>query len=104
MSKKKKKHTKTKSIVRDIEKEADLYDDLPDGLLEVLSDEKYTNVCTLLYLTLFAFMLVVIIALFFIFNQYKILAELVNTLSQTTAVHIPAGDDIGSFSGTIKSW
>ncbi len=103
MSKKEKKDKKEKKqIGKKViinREEADLYDDLPDGFLEAVSDEKLTSAYTALYITLFAFLMTVVIALFLMYNQYQMLAGIMNG----TAVHIPAGADIESYSGSINA-
>ncbi len=106
MSKKKHKKEGNERINRtamSVNKE-DIYDDLPDGLLEAVEDEELANVYVAWYITLFAFFITVLIVLFVFVSQYKMLAELLKLFYETTAVHVPNGADIESFSGTIKTW
>ncbi len=93
MSKKEKKEKKNKV------NEENLYDDLPDGLLEVMADAKLANVYTALYITLFAFLVTAVIALFLMYSQFRLLSEIMNG----TSVHIPAGAPIENYTGTINA-
>ena len=100
MSKKEKKESKSKSKKEMIIiKDDDLYDDLPDGLLEAIADEKLASAYTALYITIFAFLVTTIIALFLMYSQYQLLAEIMDG----TSVHIPSGMDPTSYSGTINT-
>ncbi len=103
MSKKEKKEKKEKKQCDRQEQPLDLYGDLPDGLLEALADERLSNAYAALYITLGAFIITVLVAFLVLFTQYKAMAELVYALSQTTAVHIPSGAEIDSYTGTINA-
>ena len=96
MSKKEKKKNHKKQ-----NNENNLYDDLPDGLLDSLDK---TNIYLVLYITLAALVIITLFSFLVLLKQYTMLAEIMEIYSQTTAVHIPTTADLESYSGTIKTW
>lgn len=103
MSKNKKKEKKQKGG-ENMKNNNQEINDLSEDLFDAVADERLASAYVALYIVLFAFIITVLMAFFFMNRQYQMLAELMKLFSETTAIHVPVGEDVENITGSISTW